>query len=61
MPQRAPHFTFTNKLLALGGIIVALWPWSSFFTLGIFLGVDLIFTGSGWISVALALKRRPAV
>jgi uncharacterized membrane protein HdeD (DUF308 family) len=47
--------------LVLGVIIVALWPWSSFFTLGIFLGVDLIFTGSGWISIALALKNRPAV
>lgn len=46
--------------LLLGVIIVALWPWSSFFTLGIFLGVDLIFTGSGWISIALALKNRPA-
>jgi len=46
--------------LVLGVIIVALWPWSSFFTLGIFLGVDLIFTGSGWISIALALKNRPA-
>jgi uncharacterized membrane protein HdeD (DUF308 family) len=46
--------------LLLGLIIVAHWPWSSFFVLGIFLGVDLIFIGSGWISIALALKRRAA-
>ena len=41
----------------LGLIIIAKWPVSSFFVLGIFLGVDLIFIGSGWIAVALALKR----
>jgi uncharacterized membrane protein HdeD (DUF308 family) len=41
----------------LGAIIVAHWPVSSFFVLGIFLGVDLIFIGSGWIAVAMALKR----
>ena len=44
----------------LGLVIVAKWPVSSFFTLGIFLGVDLIVVGSGWISIALALKRRAA-
>jgi uncharacterized membrane protein HdeD (DUF308 family) len=42
----------------LGLIIVAHWPVSSFFVLGIFLGVDLIFIGSGWIAVGLALKRQ---
>jgi len=44
----------------LGIIIVAKWPVSSFFVLGIFLGVDLIFIGSGWIAVGLALKRHHA-
>ena len=41
----------------LGLMIVAQWPASSFFVLGIFLGVDLIFIGSGWIAIGLALKR----
>ena len=41
----------------LGLMIVAQWPVSSFFVLGIFLGVDLIFIGSGWIAIGLALKR----
>ena len=41
----------------LGLIIVAHWPVSSFFVLGIFLGVDLIFIGSGWIAIGLALRR----
>jgi uncharacterized membrane protein HdeD (DUF308 family) len=44
----------------LGLIIVSHWPVSSFFVLGIFLGVDLIFIGSGWIAVALALKKHAA-
>ncbi len=44
--------------LLLGFMIIAQWPASSFFVLGIFLGIDLIFIGSGWISMGLALKRR---
>jgi uncharacterized membrane protein HdeD (DUF308 family) len=44
----------------LGLMIVAHWPASSFFTLGIFLGIDLIFIGSGWISMGMALKRHAA-
>ncbi len=41
----------------LGLIIVAQWPVSSFFVLGIFLGVDLIFMGSSWIAIGLALRK----
>jgi len=41
----------------LGLMIVAKWPASSFYVLGIFLGVDLIFMGSSWIGIGLALKR----
>ena len=41
----------------LGLMIVAQWPASSFFVLGIFLGIDLIFIGSGWIAIGMALKR----
>ena len=44
--------------LLLGGMIIAQWPASSFFVLGIFLGIDLIFIGSAWISMGLALKQR---
>jgi uncharacterized membrane protein HdeD (DUF308 family) len=44
--------------LLLGCMIVAQWPASSFFVLGIFLGIDLIFIGSGWITMGLALKKR---
>ena len=43
--------------LALGAIILAKWPVSSLYVLGIFLGVDLIVAGSSWIGLGLSLKR----
>jgi uncharacterized membrane protein HdeD (DUF308 family) len=46
--------------LLLGLMIIAQWPYSSFYVLGIFLGIDLIFIGSGWLGVGLALKNRKA-
>jgi uncharacterized membrane protein HdeD (DUF308 family) len=42
----------------VGGMILAQWPVSSLFVLGVFLGIDLIFAGIGWISMGLALKNR---
>lgn len=42
----------------LGGMVLAQWPYSSAYVLGIFLGVDLVFAGVGWISMGLALKNR---
>ena len=44
----------------LGLMIIAKWPYSSFYVLGIFLGIDLIFIGSSWLTIGLALKRRVA-
>ena len=41
----------------LGLMIVAHWPYSSFYVLGIFLGIDLIFIGSTWLAVGLALRK----
>ena len=46
--------------LLLGLMIVAKWPYSSAYTLGIFLGIDLIFIGSGWLTIGLALKNKKA-
>ena len=44
--------------LLLGLMIIAHWPYSSLYTLGVFLGIDLIFIGSGWLTIGLALKKR---
>ena len=44
--------------LLIGLVIVAQWPVGSLYILGIFLAVDLIFTGVGWISIGLGLKPR---
>ena len=43
--------------LILGLVILAHWPVSSIYILGIFLGIDLIFAGAGWIGVGLGLRR----
>lgn len=42
--------------LLLGVVILAHWPVSSLFILGMFLGIDLIFAGAGWIGLGLALR-----
>ena len=41
----------------LGAIILAHWPVNSLYILGIFLGIDLVFAGVSWISVALGLRK----
>jgi uncharacterized membrane protein HdeD (DUF308 family) len=43
--------------LLLGLIILAHWPVSSLWTLGIFLGVDLVFAGASWIGIGIGLRR----
>jgi uncharacterized membrane protein HdeD (DUF308 family) len=44
--------------LLLGLLILAHWPVSSLYILGLFLGIDLVFAGAGWIGVGLGLKSR---
>ena len=44
--------------LLLGLIILAHWPVSSLYILGLFLGIDLIFAGAGWVAVGFGLGRR---
>jgi uncharacterized membrane protein HdeD (DUF308 family) len=43
--------------LLLGLIILAHWPVSSLWTLGIFLGVDLVFAGASWIGIGIGLRQ----
>lgn len=42
--------------IVLGGMIVAQWPYSGLYVLGLFLAVNLIFEGVGWITVGLSAK-----
>ena len=57
--------TGTWGLVALSGVITAVlgvlilvqWPASGLYVLGIFLGIDMLFAGMGWISTGLAIRR----
>jgi len=43
--------------LLLGVIILIHWPVSAVYTLGIFLGVDLVFAGASWIAFGASLRN----
>jgi uncharacterized membrane protein HdeD (DUF308 family) len=43
--------------LLLGLVILGHWPVSSLYVLGLFLGIDLVFAGAGWIGLGLGLRR----
>ena len=45
--------------IALGGMILAEWPGSSLWVLGMFLGIHLLFRGADWIGLGLALRSLP--
>ncbi|HVP99229.1 MAG TPA: DUF308 domain-containing protein [Roseiarcus sp.] len=40
----------------LGLMILANWPASGFWVIGLFLGIDLVFYGAAWIAIALGLR-----
>jgi len=44
--------------LLLGFIILARWPVSSLYVLGLFLGIDLVVAGASWIGIGLGLRQR---
>jgi uncharacterized membrane protein HdeD (DUF308 family) len=44
--------------LILGLIILARWPVSSVYVLGIFLGIDLVIAGASWIRIGSDLRAR---
>jgi uncharacterized membrane protein HdeD (DUF308 family) len=43
--------------LLLGVLILVRWPVSSLYILGLFLGIDLIMAGAGWIGLGFGLRR----
>jgi uncharacterized membrane protein HdeD (DUF308 family) len=42
--------------LLIGLVILAHWPVSSLYVLGLFLGIDLVIAGAGWIALGLGLR-----
>jgi uncharacterized membrane protein HdeD (DUF308 family) len=44
--------------LLLGLVILARWPVSSVYILGLFLGIDLVIAGASWIGIGLDLRTR---
>ena len=43
--------------LLLGLLILARWPVSSLYILGVFLGIDLVMAGAAWIGLGFGLRR----
>jgi uncharacterized membrane protein HdeD (DUF308 family) len=43
--------------LLLGLLILARWPINSVYVLGLFLGIDLIMAGAGWVGLGFGLRR----
>ena len=44
--------------MVLGLVILARWPVSSVYVLGLFLGIDLVIAGTSWIGIGLDLRAR---
>lgn len=42
--------------IALGALVLAQWPASGLWVIGLFIGIDLIFYGFAWIALALGLR-----
>jgi uncharacterized membrane protein HdeD (DUF308 family) len=58
LPEWGWHALNGIITLVLGILILAQWPVSGLWVIGLFVGIELIFYGGAW--VALALKLRPA-
>jgi uncharacterized membrane protein HdeD (DUF308 family) len=41
----------------LGGLLLARWPVSGLWVIGLFIGIDLVFYGWAWIALALNLRK----
>jgi uncharacterized membrane protein HdeD (DUF308 family) len=59
-----PHWGFAAfsglVSIALGLMLYAQWPISGLWFIGMCIGIDLIFRGASWISLALRLRQVPA-
>jgi len=41
----------------LGGLLLAQWPVSGLYAIGLFVGIDLVFYGWAWMALALNLRK----
>lgn len=41
----------------MGGLLLAQWPMSGLWVIGLFVGIHLLMSGFGWTSLALTLRR----
>ena len=59
-PEQSKWLVLLSGVITMlvGFAIIEGWPDNSFFILGVFLAIDLIFYGVGWISFGLALRQR---
>ena len=46
--------------IILGALIISQWPGTGLYILGLFLGIELIFAGAGWLGLGLATKKKDA-
>jgi uncharacterized membrane protein HdeD (DUF308 family) len=58
LPQKGWRVFNGIVTLILGLLIVAEWPASGIFVLGLFIGIDLVFSGWVYIVAAFAARRR---
>ena len=47
--------------LLLGILIWKQWPEASLWVIGLFVGIEVLFTGWTWVMLSLLLKRLPKV
>jgi uncharacterized membrane protein HdeD (DUF308 family) len=43
--------------ILLGGLIISQWPYTGLYILGLFLGIELIFGGIGWLGLGLSAPK----
>jgi uncharacterized membrane protein HdeD (DUF308 family) len=63
MKREAPSIwaALSGVITSLRGLLIlARWPINSIYILGVFLGIDLIMAGAGWIGIGLGLHRGEA-
>jgi uncharacterized membrane protein HdeD (DUF308 family) len=44
--------------IILGALIISQWPATGLYMLGLFLGIELIFAGVGWLGLGLSAEKK---